>query len=398
MVKEFLKNAEQLLLELLAIPGVSCRERAVMDYLAAKLQAAGVPAEALMFDQVHRRSPHGGEVGNLVCKLPGTLAGPRRMLMAHADTVPICEGSRPLVRGDFIVSGNPKTGLGADDRSGTAVILATALEIITRRLDHPPLCFLWTVQEEIGLAGSRFGRLGLLGRPRLAFNFDGGPSHRLTIGATGGYRMTVTIRGIASHAGVAPQRGVSAITIAAVAIETLRCQGWLGRIEKNGRLGTSNVGTIVGGEASNVVAPLAVMRVEARSHEPAFRRRIVRAIETAFRQAVRTVKNVEGQTGTVEFEGGLDYEAFKLPDGDPSAALAERVIRGLGVEPVRTVSNGGLDANWLVARGIPTVTLGCGQINGHTPAEQLDRREFRKACRIALGVALTPLAEGASIR
>jgi len=41
----------------------------------------------------------------------------------------------------------------------------------------------------------------------------------------------------------------------------------------------------------------------------------------------------------------------------------------------------------MTARGIPTVTLGCGQENGHTVSERLDLAEFRRACRIALRLA-----------
>ena len=62
-------------------------------------------------------------------------------------------------------------------------------------------------------------------------------------------------------------------------------------------------------------------------------------------------------------------------------------MRDTGGEPFQFVSNGGLDANWLTARGIPTVTLGCGQVNAHMVTEKLDLAEFRHACRIALRLA-----------
>ena len=58
-----------------------------------------------------------------------------------------------------------------------------------------------------------------LGKPKLAFNFDGGSSEKLTLGATGGYRMQIDISGLASHAGGAPEAGVSAIAIAALAFD-----------------------------------------------------------------------------------------------------------------------------------------------------------------------------------
>ena len=387
MNQQLAKNAEKLLMDLMAISGSSGREGRAMEYIAEKLRRGGAPATAIQFDQAHRRSPHDGQIGNLVCKLPGTVRGGRRMLAAHTDTVPLCEGARPVRRGGWIVPADKHTALGADDRAGVAVVLATALEILKGKTPHPPLTFLFTVQEEVGLHGARCARLGLLGKPRLAFNFDGGSPEKLTVGATGGYRMEIRVTGVASHAGNAPEEGVSAIAIASLAVADLHREGWHGRVEKSGRFGTSNVGVIRGGDATNVVTSRVDLRAEARSHDPAFRGRIVRAIERAFEKAARSVRNTEGVRGKVQIDGRADYEAFKLPDDDPSILAAEAAIRDLGGEPIRAISNGGVDANWLTARGIPTVTLGCGQRNGHTVAEKLNLKEFHQACRIALRLA-----------
>ena len=383
----FLKNAESLVLKLMAIPGVSGRESKVMEYIAGQLHKAGAPKNAVRFDNVHSRGEKNGEVGNLILRLPGTVRGKRRLLMAHVDTVPICEGTRPVRRGRYIVPADKNTGLGADNRAGTAVVLSAALEILRRDLPHPPLTFLWTVQEEIGLRGARFGRLGLLGNPRLAFNYDGGSASKLIIAATGGYRMDIRVIGRASHAGVSPELGVSAITIASLAIAQLHHEGWHGRIEKNGRTGTSNVGVIRGGQATNVVTEEVLLRAEARSHNSTFRRRIISAIEKAFQKAARSVRNTEGLRGEVEIDGQLDYESFRLPNDEPCVLVAEEAISKCGGTPVRAVGNGGLDANWMTVRGIPTVTLGCGQENVHTTSERLYLDEFRRACRIALRLA-----------
>jgi tripeptide aminopeptidase len=229
--------------------------------------------------------------------------------------------------------------------------------------------------------------LKLLERPRVAFNFDGGSPAKLTVGATGGYRMEIDIRGIASHAGNAPQRGVSAIAIASLAIAQLHQEGWHGWIEKKGRLGTSNVGVLRAGDATNVVTPYAEVRAEARSHDPVFRQRIARAMERASSKAARAVRKSEGGAGEVEIRGRLDCEAFRLPDDEPGGLAAEAAVRAAGMEPCRAISNGGLDANWLSPRGIPTVTLGCGQVNPPTTDERLDLVQFRGACRIALCLA-----------
>lgn len=382
-----LKQALRLVMDLMPIRGPSGQEAGVVEYISARLRKAGVPAAAIATDNAHRKSPLKGEVGNLICKLPGTLKGPRRMLMAHMDTVPLCVGCKPVLRGDVVQSADPATGLGADDRAGAAVVLNTAVEIIERGLPHPPLTFFWPIQEEVGLHGAQYVQLSRLGNPRLAFNWDGGPAEKVTIGATGAYRLLIEISGVASHAGVAPQRGVSAIAVASLAIADLVRHGWHGLVRKGKREGTTNVGFIQGGGATNVVTDRVQIKAEARSHDPEFRKEILEAIQDAFRRAAESVKSEFGATGKVEFTSRLDYESFRLSDDDPVVIAAQAAVRSIGGEPLVAVTNGGLDANWLSARGIPTVTLGCGQQNPHTVAERLDVPAFERACRIGLRLA-----------
>ena len=382
-----LARAQRTVLDLLAIPGLSGEEKAVADHIVKTLRRAGCPASAIMFDRAHEKTPLKGTCGNLIVKLPGTLKGPRRLFMAHMDTVPVCKGAKPVVAGRFVKSADPTTGLGGDDRAGVGVVLTTALEILRQKLPHPPLTFLFAIQEEVGLYGARFVKAADLGRPKLAFNFDGGAVEKLTVGATGGYRLEIAIDGIPSHAGGAPEKGVSAIAIAALAVASLVEDGWHGLVEKGGKRGTSNVGVIHAGEATNVVADRATLRAEARGHDPAFRGRIVQAIEKAFLAAAKRVKSSDGRTGRVAIAGRLDYEAFRLADDEPCVAAARAAVTALGLKPRLDISNGGLDANWMAANGIPTVTLGCGQMNIHTTDEQLDLAAYEAACRAALLLA-----------
>jgi tripeptide aminopeptidase len=86
-------------------------------------------------------------------------------------------------------------------------------------------------------------------------------------------------------------------------------------------------------------------------------------------------------------EKRLDYESFRLPEDDPCIRVAEQAVRSLGQEPERAIDNGGIDANWTNRHGIPTVSLGCGQLAPHTVREALDLERFREACRIALRLA-----------
>lgn len=371
----------------MAVPGRSGEEQGVVELITAELRRAGAKSGDIATDDVHTRTPLGGNVGNLTFKLPGTIAGPRRLLMAHMDTVPLCVGSQPRRKGSFIESADKATGLGGDDRGGCAVVLTAALEILRRKLPHPPLTFLWPVQEEVGLFGVHYVDLATLGKPKLAFNWDGGAAEKLTIGATGAYRMQITVRGKAAHAGGSPERGVSAITIAGLAIAALHREGWLGLIQKDGIRGTANVGIVQGGAATNVITDRVDLRAECRSHDRKFRKRILGVICEAFRTAAEEVESSDGIRGKVKIVERLEYESFQLADDEPCVLEAERVATAIGLAPIRAVSNGGLDANWLSARGIPTVTLGCGQMNVHTVDERLDVKAFLQACRMGLRLA-----------
>jgi len=109
----------------------------------------------------------------------------------------------------------------------------------------------------------------------------------------------------------------------------------------------------------------------------------VAQIRSAFEQAAGEVTNDAGQTGSIEFETRIDYEAFKLADDHPSIAAASAAVRLVGREPYGEVSGGGLDTNWLYRHGIEAVTLGCGQRNIHSADEQLVIPDYLDACRIA---------------
>jgi tripeptide aminopeptidase len=374
-------------LRLMAIRGLSGEETDIAAAVKQELLDAGAPPDSITHDRAHLHSPIGGKVGNLICKLPGTFKAPRRLLMAHLDTVPICAGTKPIIDGDYVRSANPATGLGADDRAGVATVLTAAIEIIKRRLPHPPLTFFWPVQEEVGLFGARHAELKLLGGPKLAFNWDGGTPEKVTLGATGAYRIEIKIAGIPAHAGVCPENGVSAIAIASLAIADLTRNGWHGLVVKGKNRGTTNIGVINAGAATNVVTESASLRAEARSHDPAFREKLLQEITRAFERAAKELKNAQGKRGSVEITPRLDYESFLLDEDEECVAVVDDVLDSLGITPLHAVSNGGLDANWLSARGIPTVTLGCGQMNVHTTEERMHIPAFQTACRVALRLA-----------
>src|SRR5262249_15706587 len=151
--------------------------------------------------------------------------------------------------------------------------------------------------------------------------------------ATGGYRMKIDVEGLASHAGNRPEEGVSAIAIASLAVTDLVQGGWHGLIQKPEGSGTSNVGVITGGEATDVVTDRVHIRAQARSHDPNFRQRIVKEIETAFERAVPYVRSVTGARGRVKIEGRLDYDSFRLSRDEPCVVAAATAIEAEGLTP-----------------------------------------------------------------
>lgn len=385
------------LMQFLAVPGITGEEAKIARSITESLRAAGVPAKAIRFDDANTRIPVPTETGNLIVTLPGVgeLKSAKPILfMTHMDTVPLCAGAKPRLAGKKIVN-DAETALGGDNRTGCAVLVTLAAELIRHKLPHPPITLLFTVREESGLFGAKHLTPSDLGEVAMAFNFDGRVASDVTIGAVGADRWEVEIAGKAAHAGVHPERGISATLIFALALAEVHAGGWFGKVIKDGREGTSNIGSVgdahgkSAGEATNVVTDCVHIRGESRSHDARFVREITAAYKAAFAHAVAQVTDADGKKGKVKFTSRQDYHPFRLKDNTPAVLRASAAIQALGREPVLKVTNGGLDANWMVRHGIPTVTFGAGQNEIHTIKEWVDLVEFEAACRLAVTVATT---------
>ena len=308
------------------------------------------------------------------------------MFSAHLDTVPLCRGAVPVRRGSRIV---PKTAtaLGADNRTAVACLVTLAEALLGRAIPHPPLTLVFTVGEEVGLLGARHVTRKDLGHPRMGFNFDAGSPAVIVIGAIGADRYEARIRGRSAHAGVHPEDGVSAILIAARAIRDIERRGYVGAVRNGRRRGTANIGSVHGGEVTNQVPDEVLVRGECRSHDPAFLDEITTAHREAFATAAAAVTNVAGRQGRIRFSRERAYDAFRI---DPKAEVVLRArgaVEALGYTPETRIVDGGLDANFFNARGIPTVTLGAGQHGAHTVDEYVDLEEYLGGCRLAVEMA-----------
>ncbi|MGH9903269.1 MAG: M20/M25/M40 family metallo-hydrolase, partial [Pyrinomonadaceae bacterium] len=247
--QERIKN---LLLELVRIDSVSRREREVAERVRAYCEELGAEVE---IDDAGEKV--GGNTGNVIARFRGTIPDAEPIMMsAHMDTVVPGEGVKPVVEGDIIRS-DGTTVLGGDDKSGIAVILETIRCLKEQNIPHTDIEAVFSICEEVGLLGAKHVDVSRL-RSKYGLVFDSDdPGFLFTKGPSADH-MEFKIHGLESHAGVAPESGISAIRIAAEAIAGMK----LGRIDEET---TANIGVIEGGKATNIVTNLVTVRGEARS-------------------------------------------------------------------------------------------------------------------------------------
>jgi tripeptide aminopeptidase len=387
-----MKAAEDRLMRYLAIEGQSGEEKLIAEAVVDDLTSVGVPASAVRFDDAHTKITLPTQIGNLYVSLPGTRKGPGLVFATHLDVVPLCKGARPKRKGNRIFpEGN--TALGGDNRTGCAVLSTLAQTLLNSDLEYPPITLLYTVREESGIQGAEHMDPRLLNGAKTCFNFDGMLASDLITGAVGAQSWEVHIHGKASHAGVAPEKGISSTLVGAIALAEARRGGWWGKVKKQGGRGTSNAGIFAGkdgkpaGDATNVVTDYVYIRGEARSPDAKFAAQITAAYKAAFAKAATIVTDDRGARAKVKFTGRAQYPPFHLPESAPAVKHAKRAAGLLGLKPKCVFSNGGLDANFFAKHGLATVTLGAGQHGIHTVKEFVDLAQFAEGCQIAVALA-----------
>ena len=210
-------------IELMKIPGISGEETLISNHVVERLIDMGVSKDAISYDEAHKHSEIGGELGNLIVRFPGRRGEPVRMLSTHLDTVPGAVGSRPVLEGERIVNTASGKAMGADARAGVAILLAAAQALMDKKGDHPPCVLTFFVQEEIGLVGSKHLDVGRLGdpNPAMCFNFDGGETEEIANAVVGTERIHIELTGVAAHTAHADQ-GISCAVIFAEAVAALQ--------------------------------------------------------------------------------------------------------------------------------------------------------------------------------
>ncbi|WP_243373286.1 M20/M25/M40 family metallo-hydrolase [Geotalea sp. SG265] len=339
-------------MELCSIDSEPKNERPMADRLTGILRGLGF---SVTEDDTGRKI--GGNAGNLIARLDGTRPGASLLFSCHMDRVAPGVGVKPRIEGDYIIS-DGTTVLGADDAAGLAAIIEGLTVIREQNILHPPLEIVFTVAEELALTGSAHLDSSLI-TSRCGFVLDaGGPVGEIVVQAPEQAKINAVFVGRSAHAGFAPEEGISAIQMAALAITRMK----LLRIDPET---TANIGSIQAMGPTNIVCDRCSLQAEARSLDP-------QKLQAQVEGMVQTMKSVAAEMGgTVEVEIQRCYPSYQLDgDAEPVRRSAEAAAR-IGV-PVRfKPTGGGSDANHYNNRGIPAVVLSCGYEKVHTTGERI---------------------------
>ena len=338
-------------IELVAIPSSGRAERQIADALKRKLTEIGLAVE-----EDATGAKIGGNAGNLIARLPGTVAGaPCIMLSAHMDSVEPCSGIRPQ-RKDGVITSAGDTILGADCKSGIVPVLEALRVIQAEKMPHGEILVVFSVAEEGGLNGAKNIDPAKI-RADFGYALDGsGVPGVITTMAPGQNHLQLIVHGKTAHAGLEPEAGVNAIVLAGKALAEMP----QGRIDFET---TCNVGLIKGGVATNIVPVRVEITVEERSRNQDKLTSLTEEIVAAFSATV------EKNGGQVECQVTKKYDPYVLAEDSLVIRSAVQAAKAAGLSPVLEGSGGGSDANFFNRYGVPNAVLGTGMSKVHTKEE-----------------------------
>ena len=356
-------NKERLVnefLELVQIDSETKNEANIAEVLKKKFTDLGLD---VVEDNSKEETGHGA--GNLICTLKGTKENIDPIYFtSHMDTVVPGNGIKPSIEDGYIVS-DKSTILGADDKAGLAAIFEMIRTLQENNNDHGAIQFIITAGEESGLVGARALDASLL-KAKYGYAIDSnGEVGDIIVAAPTQAKIFTKMMGKTAHAGVAPEKGVSAITLAAKAIAKMP----LGRIDDET---TANIGRFEGGKQTNIVCDYVEILAEARSLVP---EKMEKQVEK-MKQAYESVAKEYG--GTAEVDVQIMYPGFKQEAGDQVVEVARNAAKTLGLKSKLLTSGGGSDANVIAGHGIPTVNLAVGYEDIHTTNERIAVKDLVK--------------------
>ena len=208
--EERLKNT---FIELVSVPCSSLDEKEEAALLMQKLQELGMDPQV---DDAGKKC--GGTTGNVWGFLKGNVPGAVRLFFeAHMDSVAPATGTK-VIEKDGVLFSDGTTTLGGDDKSGIAAVLEALQCIIENGLPHGDVQVCFTIAEETGSYGVRHMDKAMI-RADAGYCMDcGGHPGAIFNASPKAINVKLKVRGKSAHAGLEPEKGITAIMLAAKAL------------------------------------------------------------------------------------------------------------------------------------------------------------------------------------
>lgn len=359
-------------IELVKVDSESKFEAEIAKVLKEKFGALGLVIEE---DDSKERS--GCEANNLMFTLPASADGtgaPVIYFTCHMDTVVPGKGIKPQIGEDGIIRSDGTTILGSDDKAGIAAMLELVRVLREDRIPHGTIKFVITAGEESTLLGSRSMTPGWV-KADYGYAIDSnGDVGGIAVAAPFQSKIHIDFTGKTAHAGVNPEAGVSAITVAAKAVSRMP----LGRIDKET---TANFGTFFAKGETNIVSDKVQLIGEARSLVMEKLEKQIEAMKAACQSACQDMG------ASFDFRWELAYPGYKYDESHAHVKLAMTAVSNLGLTPKLFHSGGGSDANLFNSQGIPTVNLSVGYQAIHSTNEHIAIRDLVKVAEVVVEIA-----------
>ena len=346
------------LMELIRIDSPSGEEDAMDAEVSSRLKILGL---AVSHDSYN----------NVIGKLSGE--GPPVMLSAHLDTVEPGRGIKPVVDGGVLRS-DGSTILGGDCKAGVAIVLEGLEAAMESHNGNRAIEVVFTRHEEGGLVGAHHLDFSMVSAKE-GIVFDGeGPPNRIILSAPSQNAVTAEITGRAAHAGLEPEKGISALLIAADILTRLP----LGRIDEET---TANIGWLEGGLKRNIIPERASLDGEFRSRSNEKLADLERKFRGVFDEVASRYPEASINVDIVN-----TYQAYNVDSKNKAVTLIGKALAGMGLEPVLESTGGGSDANVFIERGITAIPVGIGVRDFHTTWETAVIAEVLQGAQLCEGV------------
>lgn len=357
------KRLLQIFLQLVRIESLSQDERDAADFIKNFLKQLNY--EPFEDDSAPKTDSNSG---NIICSVGN---GGDRLLVSHMDTARSTKSVEPELKEDRVTS-NGKSVLGVDNRAGIAVILYLLEKISTENIPVENFTAAFTTCEETSLDGSKF--LEIDENIRKAFVFDSylRPGHFITK-SFGAASFKIKIIGKASHAGIAPEEGINALSIFIDAVKNIK----IGNVDEDTTL---NIGLIRGGNATNVVPDFVDLQGEIRTSSISKGHELLKTVREVFSS------HAEIAGGTIEFAFNWDFEPYAIDIDSEVYQNVFEALEKLDLDPKPSVSKGGSDANSFNSRGISAVNIGIGAQKPHSNDEFILFEDLQNAYKIAMEI------------